>query len=112
MSALKETYDRFVATPSVDDLHEEATLNYISSGTNVAGANEIVKYLLTVRHDVQITETVLAWQAGYSSLTVEVAADCKFKNGPSWIVPGVEANLLDGTHVKLPLVKSDLFFAT
>jgi len=104
MHVLKETYDRFVAAPSVDDVHEEATLSYISSGTNVTGANEIVKFLLTARHDIQVTETILSWHAGYSSLTVEVAADCKFKNGPSWVAPGVDGNLLDGLQIKLPMV--------
>jgi len=109
MSVLKETYDRFFATPSLDDLHEEVTLTYISSGTTIDGANEVVKYLLTSRHDVQITETVLSWHAGYGSLTVEVAADCNFKNGPSWIAPGVDGNLLDGMVVKLPVVPSYAF---
>jgi hypothetical protein len=106
MDTLKETYDRFIAQPSVDDLHDEATLSYISSGTNVTGANNIVRFVLRARNDVQITETVIAHHASHSSLTVEVAADCKFKNGPSWIVPGVEGNLLDGMSTKIPLVFS------
>jgi hypothetical protein len=108
MAALKETYDRFVATPSVDDLHEDATLTFVSSGISVTGANEIVKYILSARHEVQVIENILSWHAGYSSLTVEVAADCKFKEGPGWIVPGVEGNLLDGMTVKLPVVRDSL----
>jgi hypothetical protein len=105
MSAtLKDTYERFVAKPDSDALHPEATLSYISSGTNVGGATQIVKYLLNVRHDVQISEKLLFYDAGYGSLTLEVAAECKFLNGPGWICPGVEPNLLDGMTVKLPMV--------
>ena len=74
--------------PSADDLHQDATLSYISSGVNVSGAETIVKYILCARNDVQVTENILASHEGYSSLTVEVAAECKFKNGPSWLAPG------------------------
>jgi hypothetical protein len=104
MPSLKEVYDRFVAQPNADDLHADASLTYISSGTKVAGANEIVKYLFAARSDVKVTENVLACHIGHASVTVEVAAECAFKNGPSWIAPGVEANLLDGMIVKIALV--------
>lgn len=104
MSTLQDVYDRFVAQPSVDDLHSEATLSYISSGTNVAGPEGIVKSILRSRHDVQITEKVLAYHVGYSSLTVECAAQCKFKDGPSWIAPGVDDNLIDGKVCNIALV--------
>ena len=110
MSSLKAVYERFASRPSTDDLHDDATLSYISSGTNVAGAEAIVKSILRARNDVQITETILASHEGHSSLTVEVAADCKFKSGPSWLVPGVEENLLDGMVVKIPLVCLPLEF--
>ena len=105
MPSLKEVYDRFTAKPSVDDVyHDGATLSYISSGTNVAGANDVVHFLLRSTNDVDVTEKVLAYHIGEGSLTVEVAAECKFKNGPSWIVPGVDGNMIDGMVVKLPLV--------
>jgi hypothetical protein len=106
MMSLKSIYERFVSQPSTDDLHDDATLSYISSGTNVSGADAIVKYILRARNDVQVTENMIASHEGHSSLTVEVAADCKFKNGPSWLVPGVQENLLDGMVVKIPLVWS------
>jgi hypothetical protein len=105
MSSLKEVYDRFTAKPNVDDVYDDAaTLSYISSGTNVTGANDIVQSILRARNDVDITEEVLAYHVGQGSLTVEVAAEVKFKNGPSWIVPGVDGNMIDGVVVKLPLV--------
>lgn len=106
MASLKDVYDRFVAQPNVDALYNDATLTFISSGTNIKGANDIVQYILRSRNDVQITENVLAYHTGPTSLTVEVATECKFKNGPSWIVPGVDGNMLDGMVVKLPLVQS------
>ena len=106
MASLKEVYDRFVTQPNVNDLCDDATLTFISSGTNIKGANEIVQYILRSRNDVQITENVLAYHTAPTSLTVEVAAECKFKNGPSWIVPGVDGNMLDGMATKLPLVQS------
>ena len=104
MASLKSIYERFVSQPSTDDLHPDATLSYISSGTHVSSAETIVKYILRARNDIQVTENILASHEGYSSLTVEVAAECKFKNGPSWLAPGVEENLLDGMVVKIPLV--------
>jgi hypothetical protein len=109
MSSLKEVYDRFTAKPSVDDVYDDgATLSYISSGTNVTGANDIVQFILRARNDVDVTEKVLAYHVGQGSLTVEVAAEVKFKNGPSWIVPGVDGNMIDGVVVKLPLVPRHL----
>jgi hypothetical protein len=110
MSALKDVYDRFATQPNVNDFYDDATLSYISSGTNVKGAKEIVQFILRSHNDVQISETVLACYDGHNSLTVEVAAECKFKNGPSWIVPGVDGNMLDGMVVKLPLVRQILAF--
>lgn len=110
MSSLKDVYDRFAKQPNVDDFYDDATLSYISSGTNVKGANEIVQFILRSRNDVQITENVLAYHIGHNSLTVEVAAECKFKNGPSWIVPGVDPNMLDGVLAKLPLVSQPLLW--
>jgi hypothetical protein len=104
MSDLRSIYDRFVAKPNVDDLHTDATLSYISSGTNVTGTNAIVKFLLGTKNDIQTTEKVLAYHTGDYSLTVEIAFECKFKNGPSWIAPGVEGNMIDGVVIKLPLV--------
>jgi hypothetical protein len=109
MASLKDVYDRFVTKPNVNDLYDDATLTFISSGTNIKGANEIVQYILRSRNDVQITENVLVYHSGPTSLTVEVAAECKFKNGPSWIVPGVDGNMLDGMVVKLPLVQPKFF---
>ena len=106
MSSLKDVYDRFVRQPNVNDLYDDATLTFISSGTNIKGANEIVQYILRSRNDVQITENVIVYHSSSASLTVEVAAECKFKNGPSWIVPGVDGNMLDGMVVKLPLVSA------
>ena len=108
MSNLRTVYDHFVAQPNVDDLHVDATLSYISSGTNVTGSKDIVKFLLGARNDVQITEKVLAYHTGDHSLTAEIAFECKFKNGPSWIVPGVDGNMIDGVVVKLPLVYSEV----
>jgi len=103
--SLKDIYDRFMKQLNTDDLDDSATLSYISSGTNVTGAKEIVQYITRARNDVQITETVLAHHAGYNSLTVEVAAECKFKNGPSWIAPGADGNLIDDMVIKLPFVR-------
>jgi len=109
MSSLKEIYDRFTAKPSVDDVYDDgATLSYISSGTNVTGANDIVQFILRARNDVDVTEKVLVYHVGQATLTVEVAAECKFKNGPSWLVPGVDGNMIDGMVVKLPLVSVPL----
>jgi len=110
MASLKDVYDRFVTQPNVDDLYNDATLTFISSGTNVKGANEIVQYILRSCNDVEIAETVLAYHTAPTSLTVEVAAKCKFKNGPSWIVPGVDGNMLDGMVAKFPLVQSNSLF--
>jgi hypothetical protein len=104
MSTLQAVYDRFVAQPTLNELYEDATLSYISSGTNVVGAENIVKSILRARHDVEINEKVLAYHLGHSSLTVECAAECKFKEGPSWIAPGVDENLIDGKVAQIALV--------
>lgn len=104
MSSLKEIYDRLAAQPNADDFYEDATLSYISSGTSVKGAKEIAQYILRSRNDVQVIENVLGYHEGHNFLTVEVAAECEFKNGPSWIVPGVDGNMIDGMVIKLPLV--------
>ena len=104
MGSFKEIHDRFAKSPNIDDLYSDATLSYISSGTKISSGENIVKFLLGARKDVEITESVIDQHAGHSSLTVEVGIECKFKNGPSWIVPGIDGNLIDGTIVKFPLV--------
>ena len=109
MASLKDVYDRFIAQPSNDDLVADttnATLTYITSGTAIRGANEIVQFLARSRKEVQLTETVLATHIATDALTLEIAAECKFKNGGSWIAPGIEANLIDGVVANIALVPS------
>lgn len=106
MASLIYIYDRFTKQPNTDDLDDSATLSYISSGTNVTGAGDILRLLARVRSEVQVTEDVLAYHSGQNSLTLEVAAECKFKNGPGWIAPGVDGNLVDDVEIKFPLVCS------
>lgn len=112
MVSLKDIYDRFTNQPSDDDLvHDgaDATLTYVTSGITLCGAGEVVEFVARSRRQVQLTETVVACHVALDSLTLEVAAECKFKNGGSWIAPGIEANLIDGVVVKIALVRTLLF---
>jgi hypothetical protein len=107
MAPLKDLYDRFSAQPSSADLVDDgadARLTYVTSGTTIRGADEIVQFLARSQKEVQLTETVLVAHTAHDSLTLEVAAECKFKNGGSWIAPGIEANLIDGVVIKIALV--------
>jgi hypothetical protein len=107
---MQDIYDRFTAQPSNDDLAgKDATLTYVTSGTTIATATEIVQFLARARKDVQVQETVLAAHEAKDVLTLEIAAECKFKNGGSWIVPGIEANMIDDVVAKIALVKRTSF---
>ena len=112
MASLKDVYERFIAQPANDDLVADtssATLTYVTSGTTIRTANEIVQFLTRSRKEVQLTETVLAAHTATDSLTLEIAAECKFKNGGSWIAPGIEANLIDGVVANIALVPAPPF---
>jgi len=106
---LQDIYDRFTAQPSTDNLAADATLTYVTSNTTLSTAPEIVQFLARARKDVQVQESVLAAHEAKEVLTLEIAAEYKFKNGGSWIVPGMEANLIDGVVAKIALVPNNAF---
>jgi hypothetical protein len=109
--SMQDIYDRFSAQPSNDALvagGQDATLTYVTSGITITTATEIVQFLARARKDVQVQENVLAAHEAKDVLTLEIAAECKFKNGGSWIVPGIEANMIDDVVAKIALVKLPL----
>jgi len=102
--ALKDVYDRFTTRPSLGDLHPQATLTYITSGTSLSSPTEIIQFLTRAKRELQSTETILSHYASSTTLTLEVSGEYKFQDGTSWLAPGLEANMIDGMVVKLPLV--------
>ena len=108
-SALKDVYDRFTSRPSLADLHPQATLTYITSGTSLSSPSEIIQFLTRAKQDLQSTETILSHNASSTTLTLEISGEYKFNNGASWLVPGIEVNMIDGMVAKLPVVLNPYF---
>ncbi|BFZ62041.1 hypothetical protein YB2330_003120 [Saitoella coloradoensis] len=104
MQSVEELYDKYKSKPQASLLAEDATLQYITSGVTVTGANAIITRRAKDRDEITVTENVITKHIASDSIVFEVAATITFTNGSGWLVPGIDDNFLFDKTIEIPLV--------
>ena len=102
---LRDTYARFLATPSTGALADNASLHYISTLTSITDATAIIKHLSVQEKGLKKTkQKFLDAIEGSHGLSVDVETTIEFKNGGGAYLPGLDDNFISDRRVTFPMV--------
>ncbi len=103
--AMSAAYKQFLASPSSSLLAENASLHYITTLSNFAGATEIIKHLTALRRQVtKKQEEVLSLVEGQNAIVVEVLTALEFITSGGVYLPKLEDNFLSDRTAYVPIV--------
>jgi hypothetical protein len=102
---LRDSYSRFLATPSTGALAENASLNYITTNTSISDATAIIKHLSVQDKLLKKTkQKILDAIEGSHSLSVDVETTIEFNSGGGAYLPGLDDNFVADRTVTFPMV--------
>jgi hypothetical protein len=106
---LRDTYSRFLATPSTGALAENASLHYVSTTTSIQDATAIIKHL-SVQEKLlkKKKQNILDAVEGSRALTVDVETTVEFINGGGAYLPGLDDNFVADRTATFPMVCTNL----
>ncbi|CBX95409.1 hypothetical protein LEMA_P025610.1 [Plenodomus lingam JN3] len=92
---LRDTYARFLVSPSKDALAANASLHYISTLTSIHDAPAIMKHFAVQEKLLKKTkQTILDAVEGHGGLSVDVETTIEFNNGGGAYLPGLDDNFV------------------
>lgn len=99
------TYKQFLASPSSSLLAENASLHYITTLSNFAGAAEIIKHFGTLRRQVnKKQEEILNVVEGQDTIVVETMTAIEFVTSGGIYLPQLDDNFLSDRTAYMPIV--------
>jgi len=102
---LRDTYSRFLATPSTGALADHATLHYVSTTTSITDATAIIKHLAVQEKLLKKTkQKILDAIEGNHGLSVDVETTIEFSNGGGAYLPGLDDNFVADRTVTFAMV--------
>ncbi|KAI4631930.1 uncharacterized protein J4E87_002637 [Alternaria ethzedia] len=102
---LRDTYTRFLATPSSGALADNASLHYVTTTTSINDATAIIKHLSVQEKLLKKTkEKVLNAIEGGNGLSIDVETTIEFVNGGGAYLPGLDDNFVTDRTVTFPMV--------
>ncbi|KAI8940216.1 hypothetical protein NX059_003921 [Plenodomus lindquistii] len=102
---LRDTYTRFLVSPSKDALAENASLHYISTLTSIHDAPAIIKHFSAQEKLLKKTkQSILDAVEGTGGLSVDVETTIEFNNGGGAYLPGLDDNFVADRTVTFPMV--------
>ncbi|KAG9188796.1 hypothetical protein G6011_07501 [Alternaria panax] len=102
---LRDTYTRFLATPSSGALADNASLHYVTTTTSINDATGIIKHLSVQEKLLKKTkEKVVNAIEGSNGLSVDVETTLEFTNGGGAYLPGLDDNFIRDRTVTFPMV--------
>ncbi|EMD94298.1 hypothetical protein COCC4DRAFT_163263 [Bipolaris maydis ATCC 48331] len=102
---LRDTYAKFLATPSTGALAENATLHYVSTTTSISDATAIIKHLSVQEKLLKKTkQNILDAVEGSRALSVDVETTVEFSNGGGAYLPGLDDNFVADRTATFPMV--------
>ncbi|KAL1794667.1 hypothetical protein ACET3X_006483 [Alternaria dauci] len=102
---LRDTYTRFLATPSSGALADNASLHYVTTTTSISDATAIIKHLSVQERLLKKTkEKVLSVIESSNGLSVDVETTIEFINGGGAYLPGLDDNFVADRTVTFPMV--------
>ncbi|KAI5302700.1 hypothetical protein KEM55_000936 [Ascosphaera atra] len=89
---IKSTYESFLNEPSRSSIADEAALNYITTATQIVGAENIHEHLAQLQETTvkKNEQKILNVVEGYCSLSLEVQTALEFIGGGGPYVPDAE----------------------
>lgn len=103
--SLQQVYESFLATPNIDALAKDATLNYVTTLATFGDSAQIIKHLESQRKLLRKkSEKILNAIADRHALFLEVETVIEFLNGGGSYLPGLDDNFLTDQTVMLPIV--------
>lgn len=103
--ALKAAYQSFLSNPTAASLHDEASLNYITTLITINNSAGIVKHLAGLQKILKKNqEKVINAIESDNALCVEVDTTIEFLTGGGAYLPGLEENFLSDHTVSFPIV--------
>ena len=104
--SLRQTYERFLSSPSAEALASDASITYLPTLTTINESAAILKHL--VAQQKQFTkkgEKILSVVDGRDGLCLDVDTTIEFVTGGGTILPGLDDNFLADRVVSFPVVR-------
>lgn len=106
---LQAVYERFLASPSQQNLAENATLQYVTTLTSFTKQSAIIQHLENQQKNVvkKKSEKVISAVEGLTSVAVIVETSLEFLSSGGAYLPGLDSFIIDRTAT-LPVVCKDI----
>jgi len=102
---MASAYKTFLQSPSAGLLADDASIDYITSTTQITGAQNILKHLQVQQKQVEKKEEkVLNTIESQDGVCFETETTLLFKLGGGVYLPGIDENLLDERTVTFPMI--------
>ncbi len=102
---MSAVYKQFLASPNSSLLAENASLHYITTLSNFAGATEIIKHLTALRRQVtKKQQEILSLVEGQGAIVVEVLTALEFITSGGIYLPKLDDNFLSDRTAYVPIV--------
>ncbi|KAL2870060.1 uncharacterized protein BJX67DRAFT_304704 [Aspergillus lucknowensis] len=103
--SLKDLYQRFLADPRSAPLAPDVSLIYITSTTELKGAEAVLKHLTKQQHILKInSQVVIDTIQGSNSLSLDVETDVQFVTGGGAFLPNLDETFLLDRVAKFPAI--------
>ncbi|CAK1354817.1 unnamed protein product [Cercospora beticola] len=97
-------YLQFLQSPSTGVLASDASINYITTTTQISEPTAILKHLAAqAKQVVKKEEKVLSTIEGDDGCCIETQTTLSFRMGGGAFLPGMDSNMLDEREVTFPL---------
>ncbi|KAI5309968.1 hypothetical protein KEM55_002020, partial [Ascosphaera atra] len=103
---IKSTYESFLNEPTRSSIADEAALNYITTATQIVGAEKIHEHLAQLQETTvkKNEQKILNVVEGYCSLSLEVQTALEFIGGGGPYVPDAELDSIKEKTATLTIV--------
>ncbi|KAL4752131.1 hypothetical protein BDW72DRAFT_75566 [Aspergillus terricola var. indicus] len=102
--SLKDVYQKFLAAPSSAFLASDVSLIYITSTTEINGADRVIKHL-SKQQELKInSQTVLDTVQGSNALSLDIETSLQFLTGGGAYLPNLDETFLFDRVAKFPTI--------
>lgn len=103
--SLKETYEKFLASPSIDALAADIALNYITTTTTITSPEAVINHLRSQKRILQISrQEIYNVVEGPASIALEADTTLELEYGGGAYLLDLDDNFLTGRSITFPIV--------
>ncbi|KAL4802993.1 hypothetical protein BDV18DRAFT_166520 [Aspergillus unguis] len=102
--SLMDIYQRFLTAPSTASLASDVSLYYITTTTELNGADKVIKHL-TKQQDIKIkSQTIIDSVQGSNALSLDVDTSLQFLTGGGAYLPNLDETFLFDRDARFPTI--------